>query len=266
MDAETCTSPTSSSSNNSFKTNVKEVYFAGSHSNVGGGQFENTNPSLSNLSLRWMVKESLRCGLLFDGKKLADSPIFSPFCSIFYGDLDDDLVTKVNKFIDQAEFANRRLNQNVGLAVFLASKPSDQAMEDALAMRADHLSFGEESGAAEEGHNDLLSTAETLGWNVLERTHTRKTVWDPVQGKRLTTAECVFVSFFFCFLPAADLFLHLSSLLPPSPPSIPGAIKDVVAIFQPTLSSTSPSKSASTPSSSRRGLRRLSHRRRVQGG
>jgi hypothetical protein len=196
-----------------------------------------------------MVEESLRCGLLFDGKKLADSPIFSPFCSIFCGDLDYDLIIKVNKFIDQAESANRRLDQNVGLAVFLASKPSDQATEDALAMRADHLSFGEESGAAEEGHNDLLSTAETLGWNVLERTHTRKTVWDPVEGKRVTTSECVSVSFLFCFLPAADLCLHLSSLLPPSPPSPPAATKDAVAISQPTLSSTSPSKSASTPSS-----------------
>jgi hypothetical protein len=48
---------------------VLEVWFAGVHADVGGGSTKNnTSRSLSNITLRWMVREviSAQCGVLFD--------------------------------------------------------------------------------------------------------------------------------------------------------------------------------------------------------
>ncbi|KDQ18885.1 hypothetical protein BOTBODRAFT_103545 [Botryobasidium botryosum FD-172 SS1] len=46
---------------------VKEVWFAGGHADVGGGNVENHFPyRLSNLSLQWMIGEAYQAGLLFD--------------------------------------------------------------------------------------------------------------------------------------------------------------------------------------------------------
>ncbi|KAH9028348.1 hypothetical protein EDB85DRAFT_1970652 [Lactarius pseudohatsudake] len=50
-------------------TGVLEVWFAGAHSDVGGGVAKDSKPhALSNISLRWMVREILktRCHILFD--------------------------------------------------------------------------------------------------------------------------------------------------------------------------------------------------------
>jgi len=52
-----------------FETHVQEVWFAGCHSDVGGGIAKDTKPNaLSNVSLRWMVREVMKadCGVLFD--------------------------------------------------------------------------------------------------------------------------------------------------------------------------------------------------------
>ncbi|KAL0958322.1 hypothetical protein HGRIS_000467 [Hohenbuehelia grisea] len=43
--------------------NVKEVWFAGSHSDVGGGNFINQDLDIFGPSLRWMSYEALECGL-----------------------------------------------------------------------------------------------------------------------------------------------------------------------------------------------------------
>ncbi|KAI9465062.1 hypothetical protein BJY52DRAFT_1209897 [Lactarius psammicola] len=54
-------------------TRVLEVWFAGSHSDVGGGLAEDTEQhALSNISLRWMVREILKtqCHILFDEQAL----------------------------------------------------------------------------------------------------------------------------------------------------------------------------------------------------
>ncbi|KDQ18896.1 hypothetical protein BOTBODRAFT_153774 [Botryobasidium botryosum FD-172 SS1] len=50
---------------------VKEVWFAGGHADVGGGNIKNHFPyRLSNLSLQWMIGEAYQAGLLFDMKAL----------------------------------------------------------------------------------------------------------------------------------------------------------------------------------------------------
>ncbi|KAI9465065.1 hypothetical protein BJY52DRAFT_762429 [Lactarius psammicola] len=54
-------------------TRVLEVWFAGSHSDVGGGLAKDTEQhALSNISLRWMVREILKtqCHILFDEQAL----------------------------------------------------------------------------------------------------------------------------------------------------------------------------------------------------
>ncbi|KAG8832043.1 hypothetical protein FRC17_002153, partial [Serendipita sp. 399] len=55
------------------ETDVLEVWFAGTHADVGGGEDKDDRVhSLSNISLRWMIREIARsqCGILFDQSKL----------------------------------------------------------------------------------------------------------------------------------------------------------------------------------------------------
>ncbi|KAI9508360.1 hypothetical protein F5148DRAFT_918894 [Russula earlei] len=51
-----------------FQTDVKEVWFAGCHSDVGGGSaLDKDGHSLANIPLRWMVEQAVNadCGILF---------------------------------------------------------------------------------------------------------------------------------------------------------------------------------------------------------
>jgi uncharacterized protein (DUF2235 family) len=50
-------------------THLKEVWFAGAHSDVGGG-YPPTEPSLTRVSLRWMMREACDCRLKFDPVRL----------------------------------------------------------------------------------------------------------------------------------------------------------------------------------------------------
>ncbi|EIN13932.1 hypothetical protein PUNSTDRAFT_110090 [Punctularia strigosozonata HHB-11173 SS5] len=56
-------------------TDTKEVFFAGAHSDVGGGSVKNfTRHSLARISLRWMIRECFRTdtGIIFDAELLRD--------------------------------------------------------------------------------------------------------------------------------------------------------------------------------------------------
>ncbi|GAA5904162.1 hypothetical protein JCM6882_003965 [Rhodosporidiobolus microsporus] len=56
-----------------------QVFFAGSHYDVSGGEFVNRNtdrPSLSFLSLRWMIREALEQGLELTLDRVYASPVF----------------------------------------------------------------------------------------------------------------------------------------------------------------------------------------------
>ncbi|KAH9178543.1 hypothetical protein EDB89DRAFT_954272 [Lactarius sanguifluus] len=56
------------------KTDVKEVWFAGCHADVGGGVKGNEENALSDIPLRWMVREIVRAGVkvIFDENALED--------------------------------------------------------------------------------------------------------------------------------------------------------------------------------------------------
>ncbi|KAF7792614.1 hypothetical protein EIP86_003711 [Pleurotus ostreatoroseus] len=67
------TNLTDPSDGNVGETDVKEVWFAGCHSDVGGGSVPNTTTHcLSDISLRWMVREAVlaQCGIQFDSDAL----------------------------------------------------------------------------------------------------------------------------------------------------------------------------------------------------
>lgn len=55
---------------------VEQVWFAGAHSDVGGG---NPVPELSDLALEWMMEKARGCGLAFDDRVLAALPTQGKF-------------------------------------------------------------------------------------------------------------------------------------------------------------------------------------------
>ncbi|CAE6520488.1 unnamed protein product [Rhizoctonia solani] len=66
------------------ETDVLEVWFAGCHSDVGGGEDHNdAEHSLSNISLRWMVRQIIlsQCGIQFNNDALRDMKIPLPTLS-----------------------------------------------------------------------------------------------------------------------------------------------------------------------------------------
>ncbi|KAH9178544.1 hypothetical protein EDB89DRAFT_2063507 [Lactarius sanguifluus] len=61
------------------KPDVREVWFVGCHADVGGGVKKNEEKALSDIPLRWMVREIVKAGVkvIFDGKalKVLDIPV-----------------------------------------------------------------------------------------------------------------------------------------------------------------------------------------------
>ncbi|KAL0575406.1 hypothetical protein V5O48_006577 [Marasmius crinis-equi] len=58
-----------------LSTDVEEVWFAGCHSDVGGGSVVNsTRHSLARIPLRWMIRECFKAGtgIMFDSQRLRD--------------------------------------------------------------------------------------------------------------------------------------------------------------------------------------------------
>ncbi|KAI9444644.1 hypothetical protein H4582DRAFT_2179150, partial [Lactarius indigo] len=81
------------------KTDVKEVWFAGCHADVGGGAKGNEENALSDIPLRWMVREIVSAGVkvIFDEKALEDHriPVSSNHDPLDAEDVED-VKTKIN--------------------------------------------------------------------------------------------------------------------------------------------------------------------------
>lgn len=60
---------------------MEQVWFSGAHSDIGGGY---ANNSLSDISLRWMMKKAQNCGLVLDQNKIPDLPQGIPFITDSY--------------------------------------------------------------------------------------------------------------------------------------------------------------------------------------
>ncbi|GAA5998543.1 T6SS phospholipase effector Tle1-like catalytic domain-containing protein [Rhodotorula paludigena] len=183
-------------------TDVKEVWFTGAHSNVGGGEFPYTgdvNPALSHLSLRWMLREAVEAGFEVDSSRIATSPIFAPFVDRARMSLDgpdDELDPALRAYLAKARDANDSVNEVMAATVFLAALPSPEATADALAPRANHLGFSLEERSAEEKRkrglggrladwwSRMSSRAMTLFWWTLELSPTIKVRWDAEGNRR----------------------------------------------------------------------------------
>ncbi|KIM31051.1 hypothetical protein M408DRAFT_327943 [Serendipita vermifera MAFF 305830] len=102
------------------ETDVLEVWFAGTHADVGGGEDKDYRVhSLSNISLRWMIREIAmsQCGVLFDDHKLRGMGIprklfhlttaFEVYKQVdqYPGQFFDETPSRV-KFVDEPDMMN----------------------------------------------------------------------------------------------------------------------------------------------------------------
>ncbi|QRV86492.1 choline transport protein [Ceratobasidium sp. AG-Ba] len=74
-------------------TDILEVWFAGCHSDVGGGSLPNkAKYSLSNVSLRWMIRQIIlsQCGIQFNQAALKDMDI--PLPTLTFGRTDPNAI------------------------------------------------------------------------------------------------------------------------------------------------------------------------------
>ncbi|GAA5955521.1 hypothetical protein JCM21900_000027, partial [Sporobolomyces salmonicolor] len=179
-------------------TTVKEIWFSGAHSNVGGGQFlfdGEAAPSLSNLSLRWMVREAVEHGFDLDFEAVRTNPLFAPFFSsaetvlkrIASGEMlsEDEGVVD---YVRRVKRSNPRCNDVMAAVAYLAAKPSAHATADALAPRADALSFCVQrnpedatlgwGGKVKAWWMRTAHGIKALLWWLLEVSPTVKVVWD----------------------------------------------------------------------------------------
>ncbi|GAA6016791.1 hypothetical protein JCM11491_001808 [Sporobolomyces phaffii] len=184
---------------------VKEVWFAGAHSNVGGGEFVydgDVSPSLSNLSFKWMVREAVEAGMQLDHHALSTSPIFSPFYTSAQRVVDrihsknttekDDAVVD---FIQRCRSHSKDVDELACAVVFFAAQPNPLSTADALALRGDHLSFSiQSSNTSGKGisvkfkalYKRVTARAMAFAWWLLEVSPTLKIVWD-VDGETRRT-------------------------------------------------------------------------------
>ncbi|GAA5979149.1 hypothetical protein JCM5350_007083 [Sporobolomyces pararoseus] len=176
---------------------VKEVWFAGSHSNVGGGEFPydgDVSPSLSNLSLKWMLRESVEAGVQLDHHALSTSPIFSPFYTAAQR-LVDRIHSKnttekdeaVVEFVQRCQARSKDVDELACAVVFFSAQPGTLSTADALAPRGDHLSFSiQSSNSSGKGFSykikallkRMAARGMAFAWWFLEISPTLKVVWD----------------------------------------------------------------------------------------
>ncbi|GAA5841734.1 hypothetical protein JCM9279_003086 [Rhodotorula babjevae] len=187
-------------------SDVKEVWFSGAHSNVGGGEFAydgGRTPALSHLSLRWMLREAVEAGFEVDSDRIVNSPLFTPFIERAHAALAERVRLNasggggdgpLDRFLERATRKNPGLNLHVATIVFLASRPSLEATDAALSARANHLSFKLQHRAAHDDQkvgakladwwSRVGSRSMTAFWWLLEVSPSVKVVWDPEGNTR----------------------------------------------------------------------------------
>ncbi|GAA5866392.1 hypothetical protein JCM8547_000763 [Rhodosporidiobolus lusitaniae] len=198
-------------------TNVKEVYFPGSHSGVGGGEFrfsDHREPSLENLSLRWMAREAQEYGVVFDFDHVSSSPLFRTFLDKAKQALDSGTNKSVTDYIARCKKFNKHLDEMTAATIFLASekKAAPYPLLDMRAPRRDHLSLSFNVHLAKEQFKNgdfqgLLDQVgdflEVLRWKLvdycppfcfhprhiwIESEKRNKTTWFPNRGKSRTVS------------------------------------------------------------------------------
>lgn len=174
-----------------LEASMKEVWFCGAHSDIGGGRLptdgDKTN-RLSHLPLRWMIREAMENGLALDFNAIHSSELYAPFLDEAARRLqsrDSDLLGYIGS---GANFSSKASHELIAI-VYVATLPSPTSHADALSPRGDSLSFMIKSspklsfGARlKEIWNGFTQRLLTAGWWLLEITPTLRIVWD-VEGE-----------------------------------------------------------------------------------
>lgn len=188
---------------------VKEVFFAGGHSDVGGGAtLSDAPPKLSHIPLRWLVREAVRKGLVVDETVLVSSQLYRAFVEearklvgptgtatnfreFFDGDTHGD---KPNEFVCALiETASRPTvpvtPDNVDAFLSSPSQVDSPFVRDALAPQHDRLAF---SGTSNQGMwHALKHKLLSLVYWTLELGPNLSFVWTPTGEVRKALIVCV---------------------------------------------------------------------------
>lgn len=142
----------------------EEVWFSGGHCDIGG--FGGIGESkLSNLSMIWMIREAIECGLKIDPVAILESTLFTPYIEL----VDKAFEHKQGTLLEKAKLIVR-------IASLSTTRP-DVYMKDSYAARSDTLSFsivpkpGLPLGSRFKAFFDRANQrAQALGWWILELT------------------------------------------------------------------------------------------------
>lgn len=121
-----------------FETDVLEVWFAGCHSDIGGGNVENgVKISLAQITLRWMIEQIIvsECGILFEDEELRNLGIIMPVKAAENGTTLDTPVIKEPDTVSNLQ----RCNVGSSGSATRLSSSSDPEFEDAIAPLFDDL-------------------------------------------------------------------------------------------------------------------------------
>ncbi|GAA6035634.1 hypothetical protein JCM8097_004939 [Rhodosporidiobolus ruineniae] len=157
---------------------VKEVWFVGSHSNVGGGALpydRDASPSLSALPLRWMLREAVECGFKIDTKGVESSPLYAPHLGHARKAIEGTDIPGLGEYLERARSQNSNLVDAAAACVYVASVCTGEADRDAVAERTDEVSYRIEARGGEkvpmtiwEGFKYGLMTPEGSFWWAIE--------------------------------------------------------------------------------------------------
>lgn len=137
---------------------IQEVFFAGAHSNIGGGEFAydyDAAPALSHLSLRWMLREAVAAGFLLDSTRVRESPVFAtrrhgtePFFAdrreVPLQETDENFdpgCPPLKEYLDNLASSYPHSNQEIAELVYNMADQSEWRHDAAYAPRGDALSF-----------------------------------------------------------------------------------------------------------------------------
>ncbi|KAL8277461.1 hypothetical protein RQP46_010183 [Phenoliferia psychrophenolica] len=178
-------------------TNALEVFFPGSHSDVGGGSSPTDNdvlPRLSHLSLRWMLHEASLHSLELDPHAVIHSPLYAPFVTdaafhqlpSFHSPQEDNPSKPGKKKRPARPNPRNSSKAFMDLLLSLGAAPSSAtAILDARANRSDALSYSigvpkDDGWTGWMGR--VVKRAVTTAWWILEVVPGMRIEWD-VRGQ-----------------------------------------------------------------------------------
>lgn len=167
-------------------TTIKQVWFAGCHSDIGGGivdQDLNTTSKLCNIPLKWLLREAVEVGLELDTCAVLTASIFQPYLAL----ATTNATTKAA--LDKVQLSPSAMeraitSELVKLSSNSASIPAVYKAE-ALADRHDALSLSivpRVGGSLGEKFKAVFARGgqrlEAIGWWFLEITPGVKITWN----------------------------------------------------------------------------------------